>query len=100
MNEQSVKQTAPLSEETLRSVHTNNLPALFEQLQISLVISTYQAGKVIVVRKDGDALNTHFRTFVRPMGIAADTARLTIGGTNTVWYLSLIHISEPTRRTP
>src|SRR5680860_308141 len=86
MNEQSVEQTAPLSEETLRSVHTNNLPALFEQLQISLVISTYQAGKVIVVRKDGDALNTHFRTFVRPMGIAADTARLTIGGTNKVWY--------------
>ncbi|MGI8738288.1 MAG: TIGR03032 family protein [Gammaproteobacteria bacterium] len=86
MNEQSVEETAPLSHEPLHSVHTNNLPALFEQLQISLVISTYQAGKVIVVRKDGDALNTHFRTFLRPMGIAADTARLAIGGTNTVWY--------------
>ncbi|MGH8502199.1 MAG: TIGR03032 family protein [Gammaproteobacteria bacterium] len=73
-------------EEALRSVHTSNLPALFEQLQISLVVSTYQAGKVIVVRKDGNALNTHFRPFVRPMGIAADVARLTIGGTNTVWY--------------
>ena len=37
----------------LRSVHTSNLPALFEQLQISLLVSTYQAGKVIVVRADG-----------------------------------------------
>jgi hypothetical protein len=46
----------------LRSVHTSNLPALFAQLQISLVVSTYQAGKVIVIRKDGQALNTHFRT--------------------------------------
>ena len=66
-------------------MHTANLPALFDLLQISLVVSTYQAGKVIVVRNDGGVLNTHFRTFTKPMGIAADRARLTIGGTNTVW---------------
>src|SRR2546426_372659 len=69
----------------LRSVHTSNLPALFDRLQISLVVSTYQAGKIIVVRNDGGVLNTHFRTFTKPMGIAADRARLTIGGTSTVW---------------
>lgn len=77
--------SAPAAE-PLRSVHTSNLPALFEQLQISLVVSTYQAGKVILVRPDNGALNTHFRSFTRPMGIAADRARLTIGGTNMVWY--------------
>jgi uncharacterized protein (TIGR03032 family) len=55
-------------------------------LHSSLVVSTYQAGKVIVVRADGDTLNTHFRAFHKPMGIAADAARLTIGGANTVWY--------------
>ncbi|MGQ0593855.1 MAG: TIGR03032 family protein [Gammaproteobacteria bacterium] len=70
----------------LRSVHTSNLPALFGQLQVSLVVSTYQAGKVILIRNDEGVLNTHFRTFGKPMGIAADRARLTIGGTNTVWY--------------
>lgn len=69
----------------LRSVHTSNLPALFDQLQISLIVSTYQAGKAIVVRNDNGALNTHFRTFAKPMGIAADNNRLTIGGANTVW---------------
>lgn len=69
----------------LRSVHASNLPSLFEQLGISLVVSTYQAGKVILIRNDGGALNTHFRTFSKPMGIAADSSRLTIGGANTVW---------------
>ena len=58
--------------EPLRSVHTANLPALFAQLQISLAVSTYQAGKVILVRNDNGVLNTHFRTFPKPMGIAAD----------------------------
>ena len=30
----------------LRSVHTSNLPALFDQLHISLLVTTYQAGKL------------------------------------------------------
>ena len=78
---------APHSEETadLRSVHTSNLPEIFEQLGISLIVSTYQAGKAIVVRSDNGTLNTHFRSFAKPMGIVADQARLTIGGSNTVW---------------
>src|SRR5580765_3688759 len=77
----------PQSEQAvdLHSVHTANLPELFEQLQISLIVSTYQAGKAIVVRNDNGTLNTHFRTFAKPMGIVADQDRLTIGGANTVW---------------
>ncbi|MGH8489835.1 MAG: TIGR03032 family protein [Gammaproteobacteria bacterium] len=82
----SGRSESPAATEALRSVHTANLPALFDELNISLVVSTYQAGKVIMVRRDGEVLNTHFRTFAKPMGIAADRARLTIGGTNTVWY--------------
>jgi uncharacterized protein (TIGR03032 family) len=69
----------------LRSVHTSNLPTLLDHAGVSLVVSTYQAGKAIVIRNDGGSLNTHFRTFSKPMGIVADGSRLTIGGTNTVW---------------
>ena len=71
--------------QALRSVYTSNLPGLFDQLRISLVVSTYQAGKAILVRNDNGALNTHFRTFTKPMGIAANNTRLIIGGSNTVW---------------
>lgn len=69
----------------LRSVHTNNLPDILHQLGISLAVSTYQAGKVILVRADNGAINTHFRNFHKPMGIAHRQGRLTIGGANTVW---------------
>jgi uncharacterized protein (TIGR03032 family) len=80
-------QTAPQPEQTadLRSVHTSNLAGVFNQLGISLIVSTYQAGKAIVVRNDNGTLNTHFRTFSKPMGVTADHSRLTIGGANTVW---------------
>lgn len=69
-----------VNNEPLRSVHTSNLPQIFDQLGISLVVSTYQAGRVILVRNDGGKLNTHFRTFNKPMGIAFDQNRLTIDG--------------------
>ena len=63
--------TPSVAEEALRSVHTTNLPGLFAQLRISLVVSTYQAGKSSWCGTTG-VLNTHFRTFAKPMGIAAD----------------------------
>lgn len=63
----------------LRSVYTSNLIQLLSQNRFSLVVSTYQAGKVILVRADGDQLNTHFRHFRRPMGLAANATRMAIG---------------------
>ena len=53
----------------LRSVHTPNLPKLFDQLGISLLVTTYQAGKLVMVRDEGDHLNTHFCGFHAPMGM-------------------------------
>jgi len=63
----------------LRSKHTASFPALLQQLGISLVVTTYQAGKVVLLRADGDKVNTHFRDFPRPMGLAADRTRLALG---------------------
>ncbi len=71
----------------LRSVHTTNLPDILNQLGISLVISTYQAGKLIVLRADGNTINTHFRVFDRPMGLAADREKLAIGTACQIWEL-------------
>src|SRR5262245_28877911 len=71
----------------LRAAHTANFPALLRQLGASLLVTTYQAGKLVVVRDEGDHLNTHYRAFPSPMGLAlADGgARLAIGTTVQVW---------------
>src|SRR6516164_10835056 len=69
----------------LRSVHTPNLPHLFDQLGISLLVTTYQAGKLVIVRAEGDHLNTHFRGFQAPMGVALSGDRLAIGTKVHVW---------------
>ncbi|MEM9482226.1 MAG: TIGR03032 family protein [Cyanobacteria bacterium P01_F01_bin.116] len=78
----------PGGQAPLRSIHTNNFPALLNHLGISLVVSTYQAGKVVLVRADGNTLNTHFRIFQKPMGLATDhTGRMAIGTSAHIWEL-------------
>jgi len=71
----------------LRAGHTPNFPALLRQLGASLLVTTYQAGKLVIVRDAGDHLNTHYRAFKSPMGLAlADGgAKLALGTTSMVW---------------
>ena len=69
----------------LRSVHTTSFPAILDQLGISLLVTTYQAGKLVVVRSDGGVINTHFRAFNKPMGLAVGENRLGIGTAQEVW---------------
>jgi len=69
----------------LRAVHTPNFPALLRQLGASLVVTTYQAGKLVLVRDEGDHLNTHFRGFQAPKGMALSGDRLAVGTTIQVW---------------
>jgi uncharacterized protein (TIGR03032 family) len=69
----------------LRSVHTSSFPLLLDELGISLLVTTYQAGKLVVLRSDQGQLNTHFRGFSKPMGLAVQEDRLAIGTTLEIW---------------
>lgn len=67
----------------MRSVHTESFPAILQHYGISVFVTTYQAGKLVILRADGKHLNTHFRNFQKPMGLAIDRfhdgQRLAIG---------------------
>lgn len=70
-----------------RYTQTDGFPALLQQLRASLLISTYQANKLLVVRAVGAGLSLLVRTFERPMGIAVDARRLMVGTRNQIWSL-------------
>jgi uncharacterized protein (TIGR03032 family) len=65
--------------EALSSQHTQSFPLFLEQAGISLVVSTYQAGKLILLRPQNKVLNTHFIDMEKPMGIALCEPQLAIG---------------------
>jgi uncharacterized protein (TIGR03032 family) len=68
-----------------RAVHTPNFPGILRRLGASLLVTTYQAGKLVMVRGEGDHLNTHFRGFQAPMGLALYGDRLAIGTSVQIW---------------
>lgn len=69
----------------LRSVHTTNLPPLLAEAAASVLVTTYQAGKLVVLRNDGGVLNTHFRNFAKPMGLAFRRGKLAVGAAVDIW---------------
>src|SRR5882724_8240570 len=77
---------APASVE-FHYTQTESFVALLQQLGASLLVSTYQANKLLVARATGGGLSMLVRTFDRPMGLAADGLRMAIGTRNQVWML-------------
>src|SRR5436190_5666769 len=69
-----------------RYTQTESFVALLQELGASLLVSTYQANTLLVARAAGGGLSMLVRTFERPMGLAVDAQRLTIGTRNQVWF--------------
>ncbi|MFK8113712.1 MAG: TIGR03032 family protein [Rubripirellula sp.] len=76
---------SPPEPEPLRSVHTSNLPEILSHFGVSVMVTTYQAGRLVMLRSQDGLLNTHFRSFDRPMGLAIQGARLAVGAGTSVW---------------
>ena len=68
--------------------YTPELPELLASLEISLVISTYQAGKVILVSSDGENISLLPRNFDTPMGLAVDGNKMAVATKNEVVMLA------------
>jgi uncharacterized protein (TIGR03032 family) len=75
----------PAADSPLRSVHTAGMRELIRLLDGSLLVSTYQTGKLICARDQNGTLNTHFRNFDKPMGLAMAPGRFALGGRTEVW---------------
>src|SRR4051794_28826530 len=78
---------APPAPVAFHYTQSEGFVAVLQQLGASLLVSTYQANKLLVVRAAGGGLSTLVRTFERPMGVAADARRLAVGTRSQVWLL-------------
>ena len=90
-DQDTASQSAPAPEsqgpqlDPLRSVHTSNFPELLAQIGASVWVTTYQAGKLVILRNDANVLNTHFRNLSKPMGLARVGGRMAVGCSVDIW---------------
>ena len=70
---------APATRE-IRHEYTPSFPALLSQLGVSLLVSTYQAGKVVAVGVAQDELALSYHNFERAMGLAVKPDGIAVVG--------------------
>ncbi len=70
---------SPSAEELYGSRFSKTFAAMLREVGAALAVTTYQAGRVILVRPTESGLNTHYRSLPTPMGAAFDGRRLAIG---------------------
>lgn len=67
--------------------HSDSLPALLSQLRLSVLISTYQTGHLVVVSARDGKLTLTFNQFERAMGIALKPGTIAVCTRKEVWFL-------------
>lgn len=82
-----VNNETPLNLREVSYEYSNNLAGIIQHLGISLLFSTYQAGKLGVVTVKNQTLDIAFHNFERAMGIAVNKTRMAVGGKDWVYFL-------------
>ncbi len=82
----------------VRYEYTPNLPEILSHLKSSLLVTTYQAGKLLVLGSHADKLTISFSNYEQAMGLAVDEDRLAIGSRRQIHYLTAAHdcVRQPT----
>src|SRR5262245_21687651 len=77
---------APLRD--VRYERSGDFVPILTEAGVSLLISTYQAGKLVVVGTDHGKLTLSFHNFEQAMGLALSKNTLAVGTRYQVWYLA------------
>ena len=91
--DQSSQETNTESTETasderpFQYLHSEDLPALLNRLASCLLLTTYQAGKLVSFRETDGRVSMLLRTFDKAMGLAVRRDCLAVATTWQIWYL-------------
>jgi uncharacterized protein (TIGR03032 family) len=80
--------STPSEPRRISTTHSPSFARILSELRASLLVSTYQTGKVAVVRARGEDLLITYHNFERPMGIAISREQIAIGTNTQVWFLA------------
>jgi len=67
--------------------YSTSLPRLLETLELSVLLSTYQAGQVVTLGSHAGALQVGFSRFDRAMGLARTPTGVAVGTRHNIWHL-------------
>lgn len=67
--------------------HSRHLPQILETLGLSVLISTYQAGRVVTLGSHNGQLQVAFSRFDQAMGLCRTPSGIVVGSRDAIWTL-------------
>lgn len=83
----AISQTSDRAFREVRFEYTPEFPGILQHLRASLLISTYQAGKLVMVGAAGGRLTFSFHNFEKAMGLAVGSDCLAVGTRREIFFL-------------
>lgn len=71
----------------VRFEHSRGFPDILAQLRVSLLVSTYQAGRLVCIGTHDGRLTLSFHRFEQVMGVAVHPRRIAVGTRREIWLL-------------
>jgi uncharacterized protein (TIGR03032 family) len=71
----------------VRYEYTQGMPTMLEQLELSVLFSTYQAGRVVSVGSHRGELRLGFAHFDQAMGLTRTASGIVVGTRDAIWSL-------------
>jgi uncharacterized protein (TIGR03032 family) len=71
----------------VRYEHSQSLPAMLELLELSVLLTTYQAGRVVSIGSHQGQLRLGFSRFDQAMGLARTPTGIAVGSRDAIWTL-------------
>lgn len=88
-------QSSPAEYREVRFEYSADFPVVLSQLKISLLVSTYQAGKLAVIGTHDGKVTFDFHQLDRAMGIAVGPRRIALGARRQIYFLHANHELAP-----
>lgn len=87
MNFQTFQSNSPTPQREIRFMSSPEFVGVLRQLRCSLLVSTYQAGKLMCLGAVDKGLEVRCYNFDQPMGMAIGSQFIAVGTRHQIWFL-------------
>jgi uncharacterized protein (TIGR03032 family) len=103
MSDAQIESAGPTGITALRPFRyeaSERMVEVLDHIRGSLLISTYQAGRLVAVGVSRSVLNVTLHSFERAMGLAVAPDRIALGGGPQIWFLQSMPLIAPLLEPP